>query len=318
MLGYWWFAERDVDIAVVEVGAGGRFDATNVIDPVVSVITSVGLDHIITLGPTIADIAWHKAGIIKPGATAVVGDVPDEAFAVIAREADAARVKIERPNESGAPLPWLPRMPGVFQRRNAEVAVAVARCLCQQGFNIPDSAIVHGIKEARLPGRLEQMPDVPIANNPAVWIDGAHNAEKIAALSQEIVKLSGNGPLPVIVLGVLRAKDPAAIVSGLRSAASSMVLTEPCVFGKSSLAANALASSLAATGYTGNMYVEPNAETALLCARQVARACGAPVVVTGSMYLAGQVRRRWYRDEDIVLARTPWSTPSIESCLSPP
>ncbi len=76
VLGYWWFAEREVDIAVVEVGAGGRFDATNVIDPIVSVITSVGLDHLITLGPTIADIAWHKAGIIKPGGTAVIGDLP--------------------------------------------------------------------------------------------------------------------------------------------------------------------------------------------------------------------------------------------------
>ena len=80
MLGYWWFAEREVDIAVVEVGAGGRFDATNVIDPIVSVITSVGLDHLATLGPSIADIAWHKAGIIKPGGTAVVGDLPAEAL----------------------------------------------------------------------------------------------------------------------------------------------------------------------------------------------------------------------------------------------
>ncbi len=83
----------------MEVGAGGRFDATNVIDPIVSVITSVGLDHVVTLGPTIADIAWHKAGIIKPGATVVVGELPAEALSVIAEEARLASVDLVRASE---------------------------------------------------------------------------------------------------------------------------------------------------------------------------------------------------------------------------
>ncbi len=84
-----WFAERQVDVAVVEVGAGGRFDSTNAVDPLVSVITSVGLDHVVSLGPTIADIAWHKAGIIKPGATTVIGPLPAHARSVVTSVAEA-------------------------------------------------------------------------------------------------------------------------------------------------------------------------------------------------------------------------------------
>jgi dihydrofolate synthase/folylpolyglutamate synthase len=310
VLGYWWFAERNVDVAVVEVGAGGRFDATNVIDPIVSVITSVGLDHRVTLGPTIADIAWHKAGIIKPGATSVVGDLPPEALSIVVEEATSASVDIVRARGTDdSPSRARPVARG-FQERNADVATAVAMVLRQRGFEISEAAIGTGIGSARLPGRLEQMPGTL---DPAVWIDGAHNEDKIAALIAEVVRRFRGAPLPVTVVGMLSSKDPVRLLAKLRSAASSIVLTEAFAIGRESLTVDALMGAVTAAGYAGAIHVEPDPDAAVRLAERVARREGAPVLVTGSMYLAGQVRRRWYRDLDVVLQRTPWPAATAEN-----
>jgi dihydrofolate synthase / folylpolyglutamate synthase len=291
---------------VVEVGAGGRFDATNVIDPMVSVITSVGLDHLITLGPTIADIAWHKAGIIKAGGTAVIGDLPGQAFSVIAAEARMASVDLIRARDLYSSLPFVPPMASGFRQRNAEVATAVAMVLRQRGFTIPITAIDAGIESTQLPGRFERMPGTVDA---PVWIDGAHNEDKIAAVTSEAVHLWREGPLPVIVLGMLSSKDRQSIVANISPAASTVVLTQPFVYGKGSLAAETLADALAAAGFAGAIHVEPDPDAAVRFAQVVAGSEGATVLVTGSMYLAGQVRRLWFPNQDIVLQRTPW--PSV-------
>ena len=303
VLGYWWFAQRAVDVAVVEVGSGGRFDATNVINPIVSVITSVGMDHAVTLGPSIEDIAWHKAGVIGPSAMVVLGDIPDEALTVIAREADARGARLVRTCAADTSKRSLPPLEGAFQRQNANVATGVAHVLGEHEFVIPDGAILDGLQLARLPGRLERMPG---ATDPGVWIDGAHNVDKAAALAREVARISIGGPPPIIVLGMLEAKDPAAIVSALHPAAMAMVLTEPSVIGKRSLAPDRLADVVLAVGFTGEIYVEPDTDAALLHAESIATQAGTAVLVTGSLYLAGQVRRRWYPDEDIVIQRTPW------------
>jgi folylpolyglutamate synthase/dihydropteroate synthase len=155
----------------------------------------------------------------------------------------------------------------------------------------------------RLPGRLERMPS---ATAPEVWIDGAHNGDKVAALAREIARFSPGEPLPVIVLGVLDAKDPASIVSGLRDVASSMVLTEPVVVGREALKATRLRDVVLASGFGGAVQVEPQPDSAVQCAQALARSQGTAVLVAGSMYLAGHVRSRWYRDEEIVVQRTPW------------
>ncbi len=309
VLGFWWFAERRVDIAVVEVGAGGRFDATNVIDPILSIITSVGLDHLVTLGPTIADIAWHKAGIIKPGTSVVIGELPAQALAMIAEEAEKAPADLIRAGSLGASPTPEALGPRGFQQQNASVATAAARVLAQRGFEISEAAISTGIESARLPGRLEWMAGTV---NPAVWIDGAHNRDKILAVTREAIHLFSGGPPPVIVFGMLRGKDPLPIFAKLAAAASSIVLTEPTVHGRESLAADALAGAVNASGIPGTIHVEPEPDTAVRCAEAIARRDGAPVLVTGSMYLAGEVRRRWFRDQDIVLQRTPWPTAAAE------
>jgi dihydrofolate synthase/folylpolyglutamate synthase len=315
VLGYWWFADRDVDVAVVEVGAGGRFDPTNVIDPIVSVITSVGFDHRVTLGPGITDIAWHKAGIIKPGATAVVGELPDAALAVVSKEAQSASVDLIQAYHHEGPRLSFSSSAGGFQERNAEVATAVASVLMRLGFKISDAAIAEGRISTRLPGRLERMPGTA---KPAIWIDGAHNEDKVAALAAEAVDRIGGGALPVIVVGMLSSKDASGILAKLAPVASSIVTTEPSVSGRDPLAAQELAGAVAASGFAGAVHSEPNPDAAVRFAEVIAKREGAPVLVTGSMYLTGQVRRRWFRDPDIVVQRTPWPASTEESNLRSP
>jgi folylpolyglutamate synthase/dihydropteroate synthase len=147
---------------------------------------------------------------------------------------------------------------------------------------------------------------MPATDDPAVWIDGAHNEDKILALISEAGRLFSGESLPVIVLGMLRSKHPSSIIAKLGSAASSIVLTEPSVRGKESLPTHALAGAVMASGFGGAIHVEPEPHVAVRYAEAIARNDGAAVLVTGSMYLAGQARRRWFPDQDIVLQRTPW------------
>jgi folylpolyglutamate synthase/dihydropteroate synthase len=149
---------------------------------------------------------------------------------------------------------------------------------------------------------------MPGTANPPVWIDGAHNQDKLLAVTREAIRLFSGGPPPVIVFGMLRSKDPSSILAKLAAAASSIVFTEPAVHGRESLATDGLAGTVNASGFPGAIHVEPEPEAAVRCAEAIATRNGAPVLVTGSMYLAGQVRRRWFRDRDIVVQRTPWPT----------
>lgn len=313
-LSFLWLAEQQIDLAVVEVGAGGRFDATNVIDPAVSVITSVGLDHIVSLGPTLADIAWHKAGIIKPGSTAVVGPVPEQALHVIAHEACRVGVPLRRAEMLSPRAGFSVGMPGAFQAINAEVAIAAVEALGSRGFSASVADVSGGLANARLPGRLELMPG---GNEPRVWLDGAHNADKIAALAREASLLSGEESLPVLVLGVLKSKDAAAIASGIAPLASAIVVTKPAVIGKTALPALELAAAIRASGFPGAIHEEPDPVSALKHAEMQAQIYGTNVVATGSLYLAGQIRHRWFPDEEIVVQRTPWPTTKAASLQIP-
>lgn len=296
-LSYYWFAQRSVDIAVIEVGAGGRFDTTNVITPEVSVITSVGLDHVVSLGPTLADIAWHKAGIIKPARPVVIGDLHSEALAVVQAEATAL---------GAAVVPALPptvlatAMPGAFQATNAGIALAVAATLAARGFTIPVGAAEAGLAAARLPGRLERMP----GGGFGVWLDGAHNADKMAALVATLRRHVS--PRPVLVVGVLGSKDIASMAASIADTASAVVATEPQVLGKRALPAGEVTGVLRAAGFAGETRCVPEPLRAVAQAEDLAGARHEPVVVTGSLYLIGEVRRRWFPDDAVVTQRTPW------------
>lgn len=297
-LSYLWFAQRQVDIAVIEVGAGGRFDTTNVITPDVSVITSVGMDHVVSLGPTLADIAWHKAGIIKRGRPVVIGDLRPEALTVVEHEAEALGAPILRANKPVAGLAT--GMMGAFQSANAAIALGVMDALRSSGRVIPGAAEQCGLAAARLPGRLERMP----GTGPGVWLDGAHNADKMQALVSSLDSLLEQKP--VMVVGALGSKDIGAMAGAIASTASAVISTEPHVFGKRALPAEDVAAALRAFGFTGKTECEPEPLLAVSKAAAIGQARNEPVVVTGSLYLVGEVRRRWFPDDAIVNQRTPW------------
>jgi dihydrofolate synthase/folylpolyglutamate synthase len=194
-LGLLHFVCRRADVAVVEVGLGGRFDSTNVVHPLVSVITCVGLDHTAQLGNTLEAIAYQKAGIIKPRVPVVSGVTEPGPRAVVERVAAEQRAPLfERGRDFGydyLPLPpsvWLSTdrsdygwmalgLLGEHQAANAAVAVATLERLRDAGLSIPDAAIARGLAEVRWPARVEV-----ISRRPAVILDTAHNVPSVEAL----------------------------------------------------------------------------------------------------------------------------------------
>jgi dihydrofolate synthase/folylpolyglutamate synthase len=206
LIAFLEFRAREVDLAVVEVGLGGRLDATNVVRTVAAAITSVGLDHERYLGTTLAEIAREKAGILRGGAPLVTGDLPDEALAVVAERVAETGSRwlcfgkdfgpctlVGADRTSGALL-------GAHQQSNAAVASAVARVL-RETFPVEDGDMDRGIVGARWPGRLEIF-----AGSPTVVVDAAHNPEAVVALRAAIETL-GLGSPRVLVFGVMADKD---------------------------------------------------------------------------------------------------------------
>ncbi len=211
-----YFARSKVDIAVMEVGLGGRLDATNVCDrPLISIITSLSREHWQRLGPTLADIAWEKAGIIKPNCPVIVAQLPPTAKEVVAARAKdlnapitwvkpAKEVNIALNNHANwakyedleYPLPLL----GEVQLTNSALAIAAIKTLQQQGWAIPELAIQTGMNKTRWSGRLQW---TTWKNHPLL-IDGAHNPAAAQALRKYIDTLKR----PIIwVIGMLSTKD---------------------------------------------------------------------------------------------------------------
>lgn len=235
-----WFAEQVVGIAVLEVGMGGRLDATNICRPIVTAITPVGLDHQEYLGETVAEIAGEKAGIIKHGVPVIVAPQESSALAVI--RAQAARVgaplrEVVDPAEAITdlgPAPGLRRrlrfqtprhqltvtlsLRGRHQMVNSLTALEIIDCLVDLGWSIPESAIVEGLESTVWPGRLELVP-----GEPPLLLDGAHNPAGALALRDF---LAGITPRPIIMIfGVMRDKDIAEIGRLLLPLADRAILT---------------------------------------------------------------------------------------------
>ncbi|HYM81774.1 MAG TPA: folylpolyglutamate synthase/dihydrofolate synthase family protein [Candidatus Limnocylindria bacterium] len=210
-LGFLYFAEQDVEWAVVEVGLGGRLDTTNVIEPDVTVITSIGFDHGEILGDTLEKIAAEKAGILKPGVPLVSGVASGPAERVIARMAEEIGVPWGKDEpEMGEPVEPPPTevQPGLLNR---DLARAVLETLVEKGVSIPRQAISRGLAQARWPGRFEQCP-----TEPRLWWDGAHNvgaAMNLRPLWNQ--SLEGRRPA-AIVLALSRDKDVEGILRVLQ------------------------------------------------------------------------------------------------------
>jgi dihydrofolate synthase/folylpolyglutamate synthase len=269
-------AAQGIEVGVIEAGLGGRYDATNVIPSTVQALTSVGLEHTRWLGPTIHDIATEKLDVVQPGATLVLGHGlhPDarEVAEVVAAQRRARLV--EAPADPGAAL----AAPGAFQRRNFALARAAAEAYLGE---LDPAAVAAAAAEVRIPGRLEV-----IERDPLTLLDGAHNAEGMAALVESLPELVGDARQPLVgVVSILADKDAAGMLGALLPHCQRLVLTSS--HNPRALSPATLESLSRQLGGPPTEIV-PDPLSALARARALAGPQGA-VLATGSLYLVADL-----------------------------
>lgn len=303
-MAFEYFARERVDFGVFEVGLGGRLDATNILTPVISIITRVDFDHENFLGHSLAEIAGEKAGILKPGVPLILAEQRPEALEVIRARATklgcpvietgtAFRIEKEWMENgcgravvsemaSGWSLELAPRLPGRFQIQNSLNGVAAAWYLQNRGYRISDHAMARGIAEAVWPGRLEKLQ-----SDPDVYLDGAHNpsaARELAAFLEQ--NLAGRKIW--LVFGALRDKAVDEIAGVLFPLAAEVIFTQP----RTSRAISVAQLAEITSHHSAHFTVIPEPETALEYALDRATPHDA-IIVAGSLYLVGQLRHYW-------------------------
>lgn len=272
-----WFAAQDPDLVLLEVGLGGRLDATNVVErPESCVITRIALDHTALLGDTPAAIAREKAGILKPGVPAVTGATGEalEAIRAIAQELGSPLSETTQALQ-GFEL----GLAGPHQARNAAIALEAVHLLRAAGWRLPEAAVREGFRRARWPGRLETWIS---PEGERFVFDGAHNPDGIEALASAM-EASPEPAGRVLLMGVLADKDPSAMIRALAPHAATVVLTTP------PSPRGLDPSTLEAMPPHPDLHLVPNWEAALRQARRLA--AGRPILVAGSLYLVGAVCR---------------------------
>ncbi len=282
------FQRKQVDIAVVEVGMGGRLDATNVVQPEITIISSIGLDHVAELGDTVEKIAREKAGIIKPGRPVVIGRMPVGAERVIREVAAAQSAPVHAVREIfGEDLAAYPatNLEGDYQRWNAATATVAARLLPAR-WKLDAAAVNRGLRDVNWPGRWQRLE----VGGRHVILDASHNPEGARTLDANLRRLiAATGRKPVIVLGVLGEFRARALLEVVTRHARALHVVVP--------------QQTRATAYADLAALTPPAARPLLREDTLARifpdagtcALGAPgetVVVTGSLYLLGEVLER--------------------------
>jgi dihydrofolate synthase/folylpolyglutamate synthase len=283
------FRRREVGLAILEVGLGGRLDATNVVDPVASAIVTVGRDHEAMLGTELARIAAEKAGVLRSGRATVVGSLPasarvaveERAVQVGARVVDALRDT--RVEESGSgyriatPLftyEGVCPLPGEHQLQNAVVALRLLEVTAQAGVPIDLPRAGSGVSKARWPGRIQR-----IAGSPELLLDGAHNPDAARALAAHLAQAA---PDHVLLFGAMRDKDVPAMARQLFPGAREVVL---CGLQNPRAAS---ATEIARRSDWPTATLAADAGAGLARARELAGP-GGVVVVAGSLYLVGEV-----------------------------
>jgi dihydrofolate synthase/folylpolyglutamate synthase len=270
------FRDAHVDAAVLEVGLGGRLDATNVAEPEVSAIVTVDLDHLSILGSTLRDIAFEKAGIVRPGRPLISGVTQPEAIDVIrGRCTEIGAAFVDARDE---PLPAGLRLPleGTHQIHNARIALATFAAFATAIGITPDAdAILRGFASTRWPGRLQLVPGTP-----PVLLDGAHNAAGAQALAAHLA--ARGGPKPVLLFAAMADKDIGSLLGPLAPYVASVVTTKPSVL----RAAEAADLAFSARSLGLSSVTESDPARALAKARQLAGSEGL-VLVAGSLYLVG-------------------------------
>jgi dihydrofolate synthase/folylpolyglutamate synthase len=296
-MAFQYFADSRVDVAVLEVGLGGRFDATNVVTPAACAITTIALDHQEYLGKTCSAIAFEKAGIIKPGVPVVVGRLDDDAWRVVEQVAQEKQASMFRLNEDFCTeedevRQFSYRGPGMqyggltcalegrHQLDNAACALALLGAVAHQGITVTAHAVREGLRTVNWAGRLEV-----VDRRPTIVLDGAHNPAAATVLADFLARAHQSypsGPV-VLVLGMMRDKDHRGFVEPLRGLVDEVVLTQ------ADLPRSATARDLQASleGLLAQPHCVPSLSDALALARQLATPEGL-VCVTGSLMLVGE------------------------------
>jgi dihydrofolate synthase/folylpolyglutamate synthase len=273
------FRRARVDVAVLEVGLGGRLDATNIVSPIATAITSIDFDHQKFLGNSLREIALEKAGIIKPGVPVVVGELHPEASAAIedvARRHESPVIR-SHPNDVADVTVGLR---GAHQRINAAVALRLLEVVNAQGLTVPRAAVAAGLADPQWPGRLDLRR---LSDNREMLLDAAHNPAGAAALASYLKDECQ--PAPPLVFAAMRDKDAAAMLRALLPLVSRVIFTrasnprcaDPAVLAN---LARAIAPDLPVAA-------EPSVPDALAEAWRAAPR----IVVAGSIFLLGDVIR---------------------------
>jgi dihydrofolate synthase/folylpolyglutamate synthase len=238
-MAFAYFGQKGVKFQVLEVGMGGRFDATSVITPLVAILTPIGLDHTDVLGSTVAEIAAEKCGIIKPGITVVISPQPPEAARVIKQscaergarlitvgkdvswrglssDLDGQRLQVK--GRKGSYELFLPVL-GEHQQVNAATAVAALEVLTESGFNIPAGKIARALAQVEWPGRFQLL-----RRNPPVVVDGAHNVDAARSLKKAL-KHYFDGERAILVMGASGDKDVAGVIAELAPLFDRVIVT---------------------------------------------------------------------------------------------
>jgi dihydrofolate synthase / folylpolyglutamate synthase len=277
--GFELFRRSAVEIAVVEVGLGGRLDATNVLMPEATAITSIALDHQLFLGSTLASIAREKAGIVKPGVPLVIGELDAEAEAVIAgiaREQGAPLIRALAADVATRHI----GLAGAHQRANAAIAVRLLETLNRGRILVPTAAIEQGLQHPEWPGRLDSRG---VADGRRLLMDAAHNPAGAEALARHLRELAGP-PLP-LVFAAMRDKDIRGMFRVLLPAVSSLTVT------RASHLRSANPADLAGIARDIAPEIQVAVESSIPQALESAwrRSPSGNVVVAGSIFLLGDV-----------------------------
>ena len=304
--GFLLFAERPADALLLEVGLGGRFDSTNVVDrPAVSVITSISLDHQAYLGDTVDKIAFEKAGIIKPGAPAVLSPNSDAVVAVVERVAAEVRAGslmiggqdwtafeehgrlVFQDVDGLLDLPR-PRLPGSHQISNAGTAIAAVRAA---GFRVGHDAFERGMERVEWPARLQRLTAGAIVDaapeGSEIWLDGGHNPGAGEVIASAMADLEERVARPlVLVAGMLSTKDPVGFFEAFAGLAR-RVYTVPIRGSDAAREPQALAAEARGAGVTA--MATTGVTAALSHLRDTWSGPPPRILICGSLYLAGEV-----------------------------
>jgi len=296
-VAFLYFHERKVDIAILEVGMGGRLDATNVVSPLVSVVSNISLDHTEYLGRRLEEIAWEKVGIIKNGGVCI-NAVKQQRLRKLLEEICRTRgatiyslgreITIDTHPDGSFAYRGIGRrhdnlvcpLKGRHQIENAAVALGVIEALAMKGFRIDDDAVFKGIHDVKWEGRLEV-----IKHSPTVLLDGAHNAGGASALARALKEGFPCKKL-IFIFGVLKDKDYKAMLKKLLPLGDRLILTSPDT--ERAMPPETLLP--VAKQYLRKIEVVKNPREALKRALSIADQDDL-ICITGSLYLVGEIKR---------------------------